>query len=499
MIWKLKGKFSSMAKITAVIDIGSNSARMAIFRRTSRFGFHLVFECKSKVRISEGSYENGGFLQEEPISRALNALKNFSEIAKAHKARKLLCVATSAVRDAPNRNEFISLAKKQTKIQIKVIDGSKEAFFGAVACSNLLHKKNGITIDIGGGSTECAIIENGRIRELISLNLGTIRLKELFSGEKLNVKKAREFINNELLKLPPSFKNDNIFGIGGSIRALSKLIMKKENYAIPTLHGFEYNPKKYLDFFSDIINSDIKKLKNFAIPQEREDNIREGALILSSLISHFGANNIITSGVGVREGVFLSDLLRGSNYTFPHNFNPSLKSLLDRFYLEKTAKLQSIKSRAGLIFDVIANHYNIDLKYRFHLQTAAMCVGIGDYLNFYASHEHSSYFLLNALNYGYSHSDRAIICLLVKYSNKKIPKDDEIAHISELMPDILVLQYLSYILSIAESLCFESSDIKFSLNGEILLIIGKISYLAKEKISALNKPENIFINFVESL
>ena len=66
-----------MAKITAVIDIGSNSARMAIFRRTSRFGFHLLYEIKSKVRISEGCYEHNGILQEIPMQRAINALRVF--------------------------------------------------------------------------------------------------------------------------------------------------------------------------------------------------------------------------------------------------------------------------------------------------------------------------------------------------------------------------------------------------------------------------------------
>ena len=156
-----------MSKITAVIDIGSNSARMAIFKRTSRFGFHLIYEIKSKVRISENCYENGGVLQEVPMNRALNAICDFVAIAKNYKARKILCVATSATRDAPNKAEFLNRVKRKAGLRIKVIDGEKEAFFGGVACANLLHKKDGITIDIGGGSTECAIIKDGKLQNLI--------------------------------------------------------------------------------------------------------------------------------------------------------------------------------------------------------------------------------------------------------------------------------------------------------------------------------------------
>ena len=172
-----------MAKITAIIDIGSNSVRMAIFEKTSHLGFHLLYETKSKVRISESTYAHNGYLQPIPMKRAIYALKDFLHIAKIHKARKILCVATSAVRDAPNKTEFLKLAR-EIGLKIKVITGEQEAYFGALSALNLLPYTSGITIDIGGGSTECALIENHKIIDKISLELGTIRLKELFFDKK---------------------------------------------------------------------------------------------------------------------------------------------------------------------------------------------------------------------------------------------------------------------------------------------------------------------------
>ncbi len=485
-----------MSKVTAVIDIGSNSARMAIFRRTSRYGFSLVFETKSKVRISEGCYENNGILQKDSMDRAIFALKDFVKLAKNYNVRKLFCVATSAVRDAPNKNEFISLVKKETKIQVKVINGEKEAFFGAVACCNLLHKKDGITIDIGGGSTECALIENGRIKELISLNIGTIRLKELFFDSKNDLKKAQLFIQNEINKIPHSFISDNVFGIGGTIRALSKLIMKKEKYKINSIHGYEFNPRLYFDFFRDIYSSDIKKLKDFNIPQDREDNIRGGALIFSMLLEQFKTKLVIASGVGVREGVFLSDLLRRQNYIFPNSINPSYRSILDRFIVEEKSQSR-VKKHALKLFDALNNVHNIDKKYIFHLENAAGLTKIGNYLGYYSLHEYGAYFLLNALNYGYSHIDRAIISLLVKYSNKKIPKDDEIVHLDKYMPDIRILQWLSFILSIAEVLSLVDNTFNFDFKDNTLYISSKDTfYVIKEKVSSLHKPDSINIEFV---
>ncbi len=76
------------------------------------------------------------------MARALNALKEFKKVSDSLKSRKLICVATSALRDAPNKAEFIARVKKECGIAIKVIDGTKEAYYGALACANLLHEKS---------------------------------------------------------------------------------------------------------------------------------------------------------------------------------------------------------------------------------------------------------------------------------------------------------------------------------------------------------------------
>ncbi len=107
-----------MAKITAVIDIGSNSVRMAVYKKTSALGFYLLDEVKSRVRLSENSYKNNSFLQPEPMRRALLAIGDFLQVARSLKARKILCVATSAVRDAPNKAEFLTLVRQKYGLRI---------------------------------------------------------------------------------------------------------------------------------------------------------------------------------------------------------------------------------------------------------------------------------------------------------------------------------------------------------------------------------------------
>lgn len=487
-----------MARITAVIDIGSNSARMVVFERTSRFGFHLLKEIKSKVRISEGAYENGGALQTEAIERALNALEGFLSIARGYKARKILCVATSAVRDAPNKSEFLATVRKNIGLDIKVIDGQKEAYFGAIAALNMLKLEDAVTVDIGGGSTELALIKNGKVEDLISINLGTVRLKELVFDKNLPYSEAVEFVNKELSKVPNHFKSKTIIGIGGTNRALANAIMTMENYPVDTLHGFEFSLEDKSDFIDKLIGSKIQKLKNFKIKPERYDVIREGALIIKSVIEKVDAGKMIASGVGVREGVFLSDLLRNQNGKFPKNFNPSLRSLLDRFAISEESSKQICRVSKG-VFEALKRAHKLGDGELFYLDAAARLLNIGIYLNFYSHRYHSHYLILNNLDYGFTHIDKLIISSVVKYHGKKFSGLDEDQFFEMLAPYEETIKWLSTILSISEALSIDKCDTKmeFLYERETLLIkTSRRLYLSEEKLKMLLKGSGLNFTFL---
>ena len=118
-----------MSKRVAVIDLGSNSARMVVFERTSRLGFYTLGEYKMKVRLGEGAYEKGGVIQEEAMQKCFNAFVEFKKLIVRHKVRKVLAVGTSALRDAKNANVFINKVKT-LGINLRVVDGDLEAYYG---------------------------------------------------------------------------------------------------------------------------------------------------------------------------------------------------------------------------------------------------------------------------------------------------------------------------------------------------------------------------------
>ena len=477
-----------MAKIVSVIDIGSNSVRMAIFAKTSHFGFYLLEEKKSRVRISEGSYENQGFLQEEPIKRTLNALNGFFQIAKSRGSRKILCVATSAVRDAPNRQEFIKRARQECGIQIKIINGEKEAYYGALSCLNLLHKNEGISVDVGGGSSELAVLRNHKIEALFSLDVGAIRFKELFFDKKEEASKAQEFIHQALQTLPKGIQSDYVLGVGGSVRAITKIILK--DLGLPFFHGIELEAQHYINFCHQILLSSSERLKDMGFGEDRIDSIKSGALIFSSFLKHLQAKVVITSGVGIREGVFLEDLFRGHHHIFPANFYPSLRSTLDRFG-SKNSKI--IKKEALRIFDTLIPLHadNQNLKKFLSLASSLSC--IGESLGSHMQSFHSGYIAFHALEYGFSIQERQLIQSLLEHSGKKLPKENKNPIIT--LPH---LRMLISIISLAKFLTIHQSTLKYQRLDENTLLISGASYLAQEQITKNSKIFDFKIKFEEA-
>jgi len=491
-----------VAKRTAIIDIGSNSARLVIFEKTSRYGFHLICEQKSKVRIGEGAYDKGGYLQPLGIKRAFLAIKSFLYTIDKFQAHKTLCVATSALRDAPNGKIFTSWIKKELGLSIKIIDGKKEAIYGAIAANNLLPISNGITIDIGGGSSDLALITEGKIVDSYSLNIGTVRIKELFFDKALSSmhihEKARAYIATELNKLPKHFKALLAIGIGGAARTLSKGIMKRCEYPLDKLHAFSYAVEDHSDYFHAIGRSSAKNLKRFGLKKNRYDTIREGTLIFNEILNAIEAKRVISSATGVREGVYLEQLLRDDNHAFPKTINPSILSILDRFKpLIAIEKKRKMKLQIAIsLYRVLQLQIKDNMSYKQELLFALKLSAIGQTLTVYSAHKHAFYIAMQELNYRLTHEEIVLISLLLRMHGKELLNKDIFEHYKSLLPEKNIVKWLSFIYTLSVFLHEASnvSDIHFTFENKTLIIhSNQPLYLAKEKIRSLEKPTSFAI------
>jgi len=492
-----------MPKRVAIIDIGSNSARVVIFQRTSRFGFHLIKEQKAAIRISEGSFDNDGYLQNAAINKALDALAAFKDIIKDYKARKTLIIATAAVRNAPNRYEFLKLVREKLNLNIKVIDGNKEAYYGAVAAKNLLPINDAtISVDIGGGSTDIALIKNNQVVDTISLNLGTIKIKELISDKGVSIYEAKSLIDRELKRVPQSFKlAKDAVAIGGVLRTLAKSIMESSDYTFKKIHAFKYklneNQKHIKDILDAKSNEDLQKLN---IKQSRYDTIKEGLIIFKLLLEHLEINTIITSGVGVREGLFLHDMLRGVGGKFPKELNPSIVSINDRFDMLKIKNSSMIKSATEL-FNKISSSVELNSKYLKHLIDACKISHIGKTLTIYNEHKHAYYIASQELNWQYTHKEMLLIATIMRSKGDKLIYKPLKKEHKKLLPSKQTIKWLGFIYTLADILHGYSSSNQYSFKCKDNILQIKSSNkipLFYEDIKDLKLPKEFKIEVVYS-
>lgn len=488
-----------MNHCTAVIDIGSNSARLVIYQESSDYGFHLICERKSKVRIGEGAYQAYGYLQPIGIHRAYLALKEFIATTQHYPVSNIICVATSALRDAPNGEAFTKWIKKELGLEIKIIDGKKEAFFGAIAAQNLLPIQNGISIDIGGGSSDLALIKDSKIIDTYSLNLGTVRLKELFFDNNKSIKEANEFIKEELKSLPSHFQSKQAIGIGGTARSLSKGIMKATEYPLENIHAFSYKIKTHQEYFENISQAKASFLPYLHLSKRRFDTIREGTLIWKNILKQIGAKKVITSGVGVREGVFLHHFLKKNNLQFPKNINPSIESILDRFQTHHISTKER-KENASKLFQLFVKKHYIKEKYRKELLYAIDLSPIGYRFNIYQSFQHSFYVTMQEFNYGITHKELLLTAMILRFGGKELYEKEIYNKYKSLLPKKEAFTYLSFIYTITTTLCEQSAlkDFDFILKEGTLTIIAKGSlYLAQEKLKEIERPEGLELKIID--
>lgn len=490
-----------MQECTAVIDIGSNSARLVIYQQTSKYGFHLICERKSKVRIGEGAYERGGYLQEIGIKRAYLALKEFITTSKSYPITKFFCVATSALRDAPNGLAFTQWIREELNLEIEIIDGTQEALFGGIAAQNLLPIDNGISIDIGGGSSDIALIEDSQVIKTYSLNLGTVRLKELFFDKNRPLEEAQSFVREELKKLPKHFQHTQAIGIGGTARTLSKGIMKIEAYPLNNIHAFSYEVEEYAEYFKNISEANQSLLKYLYISKGRFDTIREGSLIWKEILQHISAKTVITSGVGVREGVFLHHFLQDENLQFPKEINPSLQSILDRFQPEHTKPRKRIENSQKL-FELFVEHKQLkETQHLKELLYATQLSTIGHRFNIYKSYEHAFYVTMQEFNYGITHKELVLTAMILRLGGKNLYEKDFYKKYKELLPKKSTLGILSFIYGLT-SILYEKTvleEFNYRYEENTLSIIAKGSlYLVQEALKDIERPKDLKLKLIDT-
>ena len=305
----------------SVIDLGYNSLKLvnyAVKRDKSfvAYGQHSVL-----AKVGEG-LDQTGFLGDKPIRRTIKALKQFRAIVDLEQSDQVLPVATSAVREAGNREEFLKQAYQETAFKFKVLSEKEEAVYAFEGAKNATNVHAGLFFDLGGGSLEMVIHSDPTIKKILSVPLGGLRLTDLYakpngSYTKKNYARMRKRIL-ELLpekKHLPASKSLDLVGVGGSVRALARYDQMRRRYPLNKLHNYSMKKNAVESVHRALRRMSIRTLKkNPAIGQERSQSVIAGSLVVHLLMKKIGFRKLIVSTHGLRDGVLSAFLESPSLY-----------------------------------------------------------------------------------------------------------------------------------------------------------------------------------------
>jgi exopolyphosphatase/guanosine-5'-triphosphate,3'-diphosphate pyrophosphatase len=447
-------------KIIAALDIGTNSFHLVVAKPVET-GFEVITTEKDVVRLGHGA---GDMKQLEPdaIERGLSSLKRMREIAATNNA-DLRAVATSAVREAKNRGEFIKRARKEAGVEIEVISGIEEArliYMGAkygVAVGD----QPMLLVDIGGGSTEIVVASGDEIHLSRSFKLGAVRLTDrFFTTDALHpsaVSSCRKFVRSMLATIKPEVNElgfEIAVGSSGTVEALAKLIRRLNNEPEPkTFNRYEFAVSDLTKTLESLADTPTVKdrAKRFGLEASRADIILAGAIILEGVALSFDIKKFVYSDYALREGVLFDTLARENLLTHPEDVDPamlSIKQLADRCDDRPEHSMHTAKIAVSL-FDSLQKRLKLPPNSRRYLEAAAILANVGVVISHSKHHMHSYYVIRNSELVGLTDREIELIAVIARYHRKSAPKQThpEFANLSD--SDQQLVRSLAAILRIA--------------------------------------------------
>lgn len=301
--------------IYAVIDIGSNTVRLSVYKVHGEKVTNLFNE---KEQASLKTYVKDGILSEKGIDRLVSTLKKFKAVVDNFEdIDELHPFATATIRDAANRSEILDRVKKEVGLDIEIISGEEEAKLAFIGASSSVEVSHGILTDIGGGSSEVVIIDQNKVIKSTSLSIGSLSaFNDYVDGLFVNKdeKKDIDTAVKDLLESNKMYREEQelLCAVGGTARATLKFY---NEYYNESSYNTVMEASKLNDMLKEFIEKEPRDILDaiLAVKPDRVHTLLPGMVILNRLTKYFYCEKISISQTGVREGYVYNKLLGRNN------------------------------------------------------------------------------------------------------------------------------------------------------------------------------------------
>ncbi|MFO0855805.1 MAG: Ppx/GppA phosphatase family protein [Phycisphaerales bacterium] len=454
-----------------VIDIGSNSIRLLVVEldgsektsNSASASWRILREERAMTRLARG-LSTTGLLSNDAMNESADAIANFVAIAAKFGAseNRLRAFATAAVRDAANRESFLSLTQERAGIVIEVISGLEEAKLAFQSAARVfdLSKGDCAVVDIGGGSAEVIQSRKGVIFGSATMPLGAVRLTEMFGGAEAAAgerwhelrEHSKRLIKENVRAVGSESASPRIFiGCGGTFSTLSMLVAAANGAAKSSAKQRENAPitrdqlRTLLDRLRSMPISERQRMPG--LPSDRADIIVAGLTVADRLMKRLRVDQILTHTGGVREGMMLktiADYDAIASYTTKPEAKRELRSKVSASH--SLASVQALAKRCNedpahsnhvthlslALYDALATNkkfaslakqWGCHSTDRSILEAAALLHDAGIMVEYCKHHKHSESIVRHATLEGWSDANRELIAQVCRYHRRSEPSE----------------------------------------------------------------------------
>ncbi|MCL2061977.1 MAG: Ppx/GppA family phosphatase [Firmicutes bacterium] len=461
----------------AVIDLGSNSARLVIVNILAG-GYFVVFdELNEQVRLGQ-DMERDGFLKPSRIMQAVKTLKMFKKLCDSHNVTKIYAFATNAARRAKNQKSFLEEINSVCGFKFKVLSEEEEATHIYQGAINTLDIPKAVIMDISGSSCQLIYYNRRNILQRENLPFGTITLTDIFNDPNMTGEEQAAMIEaytgdqfKQISWLQELEPETQFIGVGGSFRNLAKICRRMRRYPLSMIHNYNVSLDDFNSIYDMIRVLDAdKRSKIRGLSVQRADIFSSALSCVKGFLNQTSFDKITVSGSGIREGIMfnhtipstlekpLTDVLWHSVYTMMHYFDVNIP------HAEHVCNL-SIQ-----LYKQLRVLHKLPRQYVKILRVAALLHDAGMRIKYYDHPKHSQYFILNSNLSGISHRELVLASFVAVGHRQEEFNMSEWLKYKEIVreEDLVAVMKLSVILRIAESLDRAMSGCVKALSCDVL-------------------------------
>ncbi|HEY3813042.1 MAG TPA: Ppx/GppA phosphatase family protein [Caulobacteraceae bacterium] len=288
----------------AVIDVGSNSVRLVLYRMEGR-AIWTVFNEKVLAGLGRG-VETTGELAAEGVEEAMRALRRFAAVVDGARPAAVFTAATAAVREAQDGHDFVHRVERETGLKLRILTGEEEARYSALGVLAGAKVNDAVVGDLGGSSLELVRVRDGEPEDGVSLPLGPFSLGAPKNFEPATV---RALAQERLREVGRRFTTRRFHAVGGAWRTLALIHMEMTHYPLKIAHHYEMTARDVIDTARFVAKQSKGSLERIeGVSKKRVETLPWAAMVVEALTETLGFERLWISAYGIREGMLLESM-----------------------------------------------------------------------------------------------------------------------------------------------------------------------------------------------